>query len=926
MFSKMRKTVSVAVIAALVMTSSVVAFGATDNTNAKANRAELYAQEVEGEKDLLEKIRPRTGWKMAQEMVKIGSSKWGFRLGGTPESREAADMVYDKFEALGMNPDYSTYDTYGWRFKDSSFEVLGTNGFEIDTVSTVGTKPTPKDGVTGEIVHIGYGTEDELATVSAAGVSLENKIVLFNVNFGINDGWSQIAPYLEEQGALGAIYWVSAVNAQHPSGDAMLAFNWCGSEESDLPMLNTSKNSFAKIIDAIGYSDPLSPSYDGGATKIEANMISNVEVDEDAIGFNVIGQITGSKYPDEYIIVNAHTDAHFQGFQDDTLPIGAMCTIAEAMQKSDFTPDRTFLFISMDGEEFGNYGVRSDWLAGSWGMLKDKKGEWVGNVVASYTIELFGAKGTTNFGIQSDENLNEFTTKTIQSFKDFNKLTPSARMSDRITPISDAFSFAYHGIPSAVSSGGSSVSYLHTYHTQFDEESYCDYNVFAESTKHYAKYLARLDKQVVSPYDLTHSINKYLDQIDFDALKSTDNKGELESLAKQYKKNAEELYDQNVEISTLYNKAKGEGKDLRSIDKAISSYNKDMRKVIASYQTGTLAIEGLYDPRLEISFYQLLQEKYKKIVSALDGFDPATSSQNEISELTGLFMSLPAGYTVPAQSYERWKAINKDFLNPDLRDTCWTQDIAVQYFDIYNLVNGYMSKLGETNPNYSEEIAECNKFIKASQDKIDAAYKKNVDVFKKTNIMFPIDTGKNIVKEINDIDKKDERAKTETKTTAIKTAQKNLYLKKGQKITLPLVEYTDTGIKTKLTYRSGNKKVAAVDSKGKVVAKKKGKTTITVTSANGKSLKFTVNVATKSTKVKTVKVKYSKTMKVGTAKNLKVTISPKKATKAIATFKSSNKSILTVDKAGKITAKKKGSAKITIKAGAKKKIVKITVK
>lgn len=167
---------------------------------------------------------------------------------------------------------------------------------------------------------------------------------------------------------------------------------------------------------------------------------------------------------------------------------------------------------------------------------------------------------------------------------------------------------------------------------------------------------------------------------------------------------------------------------------------------------------------------------------------------------------------------------------------------------------------------------------------------------------------------------------SQTLTTSIVTSQKTIYLKKGQSITLPLVENTNDGKKTKLTYKSSKPKIATVTQSGKVKAKKKGKTVITVKSINGKSLKFTINVANKATKVKKISVKYSKTMKVGASKGLKVTISPKKATKAVATFKSSNSKVLSVDKAGKLKAKKKGTAKITVKAGGKKKVVKIKVK
>jgi uncharacterized protein YjdB len=68
-------------------------------------------------------------------------------------------------------------------------------------------------------------------------------------------------------------------------------------------------------------------------------------------------------------------------------------------------------------------------------------------------------------------------------------------------------------------------------------------------------------------------------------------------------------------------------------------------------------------------------------------------------------------------------------------------------------------------------------------------------------------------------------------------------------------------------------------------------------------------------------------MKVGQVKQLKIKLKTKAATNLKVTFKSSKKSVLTIDKAGKLVAKKKGKAVITVKIGKKTvKTKKITVK
>jgi hypothetical protein len=166
--------------------------------------------------------------------------------------------------------------------------------------------------------------------------------------------------------------------------------------------------------------------------------------------------------------------------------------------------------------------------------------------------------------------------------------------------------------------------------------------------------------------------------------------------------------------------------------------------------------------------------------------------------------------------------------------------------------------------------------------------------------------------------------------TKIRAPQTSFSVVKKKSFTIPVAFDLAEGETAQpvLTWTSNNAKVATVDpATGKITAKKTGTVKITVTTDSGKSKTFTVKVVAKAVKVKAVKVtKPPKTLAIGKTKTLKVSISPKTATGAAATFKSSKPAVLSVDKAGKLTAKKKGTAKITVKAGGKKATVTITVK
>lgn len=83
--------------------------------------------------------------------------------------------------------------------------------------------------------------------------------------------------------------------------------------------------------------------------------------------------------------------------------------------------------------------------------------------------------------------------------------------------------------------------------------------------------------------------------------------------------------------------------------------------------------------------------------------------------------------------------------------------------------------------------------------------------------------------------------KSSVKAKKLTLDRKNVTLKKGEKVTLKLTKNPVTAT-DKIKWSSSNEKVAVVSSKGVVKAKKKGKATITVKSANGKKATCKVTV------------------------------------------------------------------------------------
>lgn len=126
---------------------------------------------------------------------------------------------------------------------------------------------------------------------------------------------------------------------------------------------------------------------------------------------------------------------------------------------------------------------------------------------------------------------------------------------------------------------------------------------------------------------------------------------------------------------------------------------------------------------------------------------------------------------------------------------------------------------------------------------------------------------------------------------------------------------------------TSNKKIAVVDKKGKITGKKSGKATVTITYKDGSTRIYQVKV--QKGIVKTTGISLNKRSvilaKKGKTFQLKVILTPVTSQQKI-TYTSSNSKVATVSSKGKITARKKGTATITVKSGNKKITCKVKVK
>lgn len=143
-----------------------------------------------------------------------------------------------------------------------------------------------------------------------------------------------------------------------------------------------------------------------------------------------------------------------------------------------------------------------------------------------------------------------------------------------------------------------------------------------------------------------------------------------------------------------------------------------------------------------------------------------------------------------------------------------------------------------------------------------------------------------------------------TKKLTLKASNKNVYVGSSAKLNIKATKGA------KLTYRTSNKRIVTVDSKGNIKGRKAGTAKITITAKKSKY----------KTVKKTITVKVVKRNQKITASNVSVHYKKGRYLGAKAktglTYKSSNRAVVSVNSKGYIVGKKVGTAKIYITAKA----------
>jgi Zn-dependent M28 family amino/carboxypeptidase len=249
-----------------------------------------------------------------------------------------------------------------------------------------------------EVVFAGYGiVAPEYNWNDYAGLDVKGKVVLVFVNdpgFGTNDStffkgntmtyygrWTYKYEEAARQGAKGCLivhddvpagygFWV----VQNNWNTSKLYLDSRGKEEYQCQLLGwVSLPAAKKLFEDAGlnYTDQLSAAHKPGFTGQPMNIRLSTSMKVSAqynTTYNVIGKVTGTTRPDEYIIYTAHWDhlgigkadeegdTIYNGALDNASGTAGLLEIADAFKTMKNPPERTVVFLSVTAEEQGLWG------------------------------------------------------------------------------------------------------------------------------------------------------------------------------------------------------------------------------------------------------------------------------------------------------------------------------------------------------------------------------------------------------------------------------------------------------------------------------------------------------------------------------------------------------------------------------------------
>ncbi len=467
----------------------------------------LVPQELEAMyTGLMETLDPGFAYDVAVELSEnpeYWSSDLGGRNAGSPAEHKAADYLVGLMEDIGL----TEVEKVGaecdlWSNNGSTLEVDGT----YYDVYAYACAPTPPEGITSEILFMGDGSMWDYEDVDVTG-----KIVLIDIDQRAN--WWITYPMLEAefQGA-------AAIMSAQVSGFSEIADDALNCQDICAPI------SIPCVSIGLADSQALQGKMEAGPVMGTLVVDNDININEGTT-YNVMGKIPG-KSSENQIIIGAHYDVHFHGFQDNSCAVGLAMAMAKGMVDAGYVPENDIIFCMHGAEEWGSFGTQYDWTIGAWEMINREHPEWVGKTLAFVNFELPAYEFDTYTSTYSPPelyNMLDFFANTYPLAPAPEGCFPDGVLTEgyQTYTYSDDFSYYAAGVPSVINGFLLQQDmenvfdfYLNYYHSNYDLPDLYNEAVMTFNLQYYTAMTMYFDQMPALYLDFTPQYDRIMASID----------------------------------------------------------------------------------------------------------------------------------------------------------------------------------------------------------------------------------------------------------------------------------------------------------------------------------------------------------------------------------------------------------------------------
>ncbi|WP_246283094.1 M20/M25/M40 family metallo-hydrolase [Marinifaba aquimaris] len=290
---------------------------------------------------------------LAYELVASLTTEIGPRLAGSENDLKAVDWAHQKMTELGFDKIYKQpVQVRDWQRVSASLQVSSPYQHELNVSALGGSISTPEQGIKASVVRF----ESLLDLQQANRQDVEGKIVYLAGKMERDKTGESYAKQVSARthGAIAAaklgakaviIRSISTASSANPHTGSLRYHP----EIAKIPAAAIGVSS-AELLDRLF-------SYDKGV-EIALN-IQNQEQNWKT-SYNVIGEITGSTTPDEYVLLGAHLDSWDlgTGALDNGAGVAIVTAAAHAVKQLG-QPKRSIRVVLFANEEFGLKGAKA---------------------------------------------------------------------------------------------------------------------------------------------------------------------------------------------------------------------------------------------------------------------------------------------------------------------------------------------------------------------------------------------------------------------------------------------------------------------------------------------------------------------------------------------------------------------------------------